>query len=274
MDIDYLMKRELLRRRYSTKTIQSYSKCLDKFFQYHKDKNPRKITKTDVKDFIDIKLVDKNRSGNTINLYFNAVKFFMENILNKRLFYNIKYSKVPRRLPIVLTKEEIKKLINIIENKKHKLIVKLMYSSGLRVSELVNLRVEDFQFDKNYGFVRNGKGGKDRLFIIAQSLKDELKKFIIENNLKEFIFKGNKNCNLSVRTVQEIIKRNTKRAKIDKKVHPHTLRHSFATHLIENGYDVTSVQSLLGHNSAETTMRYLHTASPKMINVKSPLDSL
>ena len=273
MDIPYLMKRELLRRGYSPRTMNSYCFCLEKFFQYHKDKNPRKITKVDVKDFIDT-LIDKNKAGNTINLYFNAIKFFMENILNKRLFYNIKYSKVPRKLPVVLTKEEIKRLIDVIENKKHKLIVKLMYSAGLRVSELVNLRVEDFQFDKNYGFVRNGKGGKDRLFIIAQSLKDELKEFIIENNLKEFIFKGNKNCNLSVRTVQEIIKRNTKKARINKQVHPHTLRHSFATHLIENGYDVTSVQSLLGHNSAETTMRYLHTASPKMINVKSPLDSL
>src|SRR3989344_1886937 len=158
MDVQYLMKREMLRRRYSIKTIQSYSKCLDKFFQYHRDKNPRKITKKDVKDFIDIKLVDKNKSGNTINLYFNAIKFFMENILNKRLFYNIKYSKTPIKLPVVLTKEEIKKLIDVIENKKHKLIVKLMYSSGLRVSELVNLRVEDFQFDKNYGFVRNEIG--------------------------------------------------------------------------------------------------------------------
>jgi len=105
-------------------------------------------------------------------------------------------------------------------------------------------------------------------------LNEELQKFILENNLNNFIFMGNRGLNMSQRTVQEVIRKATKEARINKKVHPHTLRHSFATHLIENGYDVTSVQSLLGHNSAETTMVYLHIASPKMINVKSPLDEL
>jgi len=273
MDVEYLMKRELLRRGYSPRTINSYSLCLKQFFNYHKDKDPRKITKVDVKDFIDT-LIDKNKSGNTINLYFNAIKFFMLNILNKRLFYNIKYSKTPKKLPIVLSKEEVKKLIDSIENNKHRLIIKLMYSAGLRVSEAAKLKVEDLEIEKNYGWVRMGKGRKDRLFIIAKSLKQELKDFIEKNRLTYWIFNGNNELHISTRTIQEIIKKAAKKAKINKKVHPHTLRHSFATHLIENGYDVASVQSLLGHNSAETTMIYLHTASPKMINVKSPLDSL
>src|SRR3989344_5982914 len=137
MDAIYLMKREMLRRKYSLRTIKSYSYCLNKFLLYFKDKNPRKLTKRDVKDFIDYNLIDKNRAGSTVNLYFNAIKFLMENILNK----------------------------------------KLMYSAGLRVSELVSLKVKDLEFSKNYGWVRQGKGRKDRLFIIAKSLNEELQKF-------------------------------------------------------------------------------------------------
>ncbi len=274
MDAIYLMKREMLRRKYSLRTIKSYSYCLNKFLLYFKDKNPRKLTKRDVKDFIDYNLIDKNRAGSTVNLYFNAIKFLMENILNKRLMYNVKYSKVPKTLPVVLTKEEVKRLINSIENSNHKLMIKLMYSAGLRVSELVSLKVKDLEFSKNYGWVRQGKGRKDRLFIIAKSLNEELQKFTLNKNLEDFVFIGNNRNHISQRTIQEIIRKASKEAKIKKNVHPHTLRHSFATHLIENGYDVASVQSLLGHNSAETTMIYLHTASPKMINVESPLDKL
>ena|SRR3989338_2247969 len=274
MDAIYLMKREMLRRKYSLRTIKSYSYCLNKFLLYFKDKNPRKLTKRDVKDFIDYNLIDKNRAGSTVNLYFNAIKFLMENILNKRLMYNVKYSKVPKTLPVVLTKEEVKRLINSIENSNHKLMIKLMYSAGLRVSELVSLKVKDLEFSKNYGWVRQGKGRKDRLFIIAKSLNEELQKFTLNKNLEDFVFIGNNRNHISQRTIQEIIRKASKEAKIKKNVHPHTLRHSFATHLIENGYDVASVQSLLGHNSAETTMIYLHTANPKMINVESPLDNL
>ncbi len=154
-------------------------------------------------------------------------------------------------------------------------MIKLMYGAGLRVSELVNLRVNDLDLNNNFGFVRKGKGNKDRLFIVANSLKEELTNFIKGNELNSDSYLFNSyNGHMSVRSVQEIIKRATKLAKIDKEVHPHTLRHSYATHLIENGYDVASVQSLLGHNSMETTMVYLHIAKPNMINVKSPLDNL
>lgn len=150
-----------------------------------------------------------------------------------------------------------------------------MYSAGLRVSELVNLRVRDLDLKENYGWVRHGKGNKDRMFIIAESLKKGLLEHIKINNLnnENWLF-SSYNGNISARTVQEIIKKAAKKTKINKKVHPHTLRHSYATHLIENGYDVTTVQSLLGHNSAETTMVYLHIAPKRFINVRSPLDEL
>lgn len=274
MDVVELMKKEMLRRKYSLRTIKSYVYCLNKFLKYcHKD--PRKINKRDVKDYLD-RLVEKNRSGSTINVNLQALKFLVKEILYKNFSVKIKYSKVPnKRLPIVLTQEEVIKLINSIENRKHNLMIKLMYSAGLRVSELVNLRVKDLQLDNNFGWVRRGKGNKDRLFIIAGSLKKELVGYIRKNILNEnsYLFTSY-NGRMSIRTPQVIVKKAVEKAEIKKRVSCHTLRHSFATHLIENGYDVASVQSLLGHNSMETTMIYVHMASPRMINVRSPLDDL
>ena len=253
--------------------MESYIYCVKKFLIFCR-KEPKSITKQDIKDYLNI-LADKNKSGSTINVYLNALKFLVEEVFNRNLNVKVKYSKIPKTLPVVLTKEEVFRLISSIKNPKHMLMIKLMYSSGLRVNELVNLRIRDLDFNSNYGWVRHGKGNKDRLFIIADTLKLDIMCYIKENNLEydSWLF-NSYNGYISTRTVQVIVKKAAKRVKILKNVHSHTLRHSFATHLIENGYDIVSVQTLLGHNSAETTMRYVHMASPKLINVKSPLDSL
>ncbi len=274
MDVIESFKKEALRRRYSHKTIKTYLFCIRNFLKFcHKD--PKKFTKHDVKSFLD-EIAKKGKSGSTINVNLQALKFMMEYILNKRkYFYNIKYSKVTRRFPTTLEKEEVIKIINVIENNKHKLMIKMIYSAGLRVSELLNLKVCDLDLNNNFGYVRNGKGRKDRLFIIADSLKKELFGYIIENNLgnESFIF-NSYNGKMSPRTVQEILKKSARKARISKKVHPHALRHSFSTHLIENGYSISDVQSLLGHKSPETTMVYVHMTSPKFLTVKSPYDDL
>jgi site-specific recombinase XerD len=159
----------------------------------------------------------------------------------------------------VLTKNEIVRLIGVVENEKHKLMVELMYSSGLRVSELVNLRVRDLDLGNSVGWVRKGKGRKDRVFVIAKKLRERLRLYIIGENIdyNSWLFLGRKGRHIHVRSMQETVKKAGLKAGILKNVHPHTLRHSFATHLIENGYDLGSVQSLLGHASTETTMRYL-----------------
>src|SRR3989344_5756960 len=159
MDIEYKVTREMLRRRYSKTTIKTYLECINKFFRKCK-KQPEKVSKIDVREFLN-NLIKRNAAGNTVNVYLNALKFFFEEILNKRMRLNIKYSKKPKRLPIVLTKDEIKRLIESIENQKHRLMIKLMYSAGLRVSELINLKIEDLEFENNYGWVREGKGKKD-----------------------------------------------------------------------------------------------------------------
>lgn len=270
----YHTKREMFRRRYSHKTIKAYVYCIDKFLRFSK-KEINKISKKDVSLFLNY-IKDKNYSGNSINIYFNAVKFFVFEILRKRWLMKMRYSKTPKRMPEVLTKEETARLFDSIENKKHRLMVEFMYSAGLRVSELVHLRVCNLDFNNSFGWIRNGKGGKDRLFILAQKIRKRLINYIKENNLNynSYIFIGNNSNHISTSTIRQIIKQAKRKAKIDKNIHPHTLRHSFATHLIENGNDLLSVQSLLGHSNANTTMEYVHMASPKIISVESPLDSI
>lgn len=273
MDVPELIRKEGLRRGLSHKTIKTYRQCVKKFFMQC-PKDPKEIKKQDIRDYLD-KLIEKGSAGNTINVNLNALKFLYEDILNKRLMLRIKFSKTPKIKPVMLSKEEVLRLIGAVKNQKHRLMVKLMYSAGLRVNELVNLKPEHFDFKNNHGWVRKGKGRKDRMFIIAECLKNELVRHIAEHcqNKLVYLFRGQKG-HITTATVRAIVKQAVKIAGIKKNVHPHTLRHSFSTHLIENGYDVASVQSLLGHSSAETTMVYVHMASPRMINAKSPLDSL
>jgi len=260
------------RRRLSPRTIETYQNCLERFFRKYPIE-PRKVTKKDVKDFLD-GLIAKDKAGGTIHVYLNALKFFFEECLGKKMRLDIKYCKRPKTLPLVLSKAEIKTMIENIKNHKHKIMIALMYSAGLRVSELLNLKVQDFNFKEGYGFVRQGKGMKDRLFVIAEKLRGILLQICAGRKQDDFVFVSNRGKRYDVRSIQEIIKKASKMAGINKKVHPHTLRHSFATHLIENGYSVSDVQALLGHKSPETTMMYLHTASRNMLNIESPFDNL
>ncbi len=247
----YSMEKEMRRRGFSPMTIRAYLFYIGRFLR-ECGKEPRKITKKDVKDYLD-SLVEKNKAGSTLNVHLSSIKFFIEEVMHRNMYLRLKFSKRPKALPTVLTKEETKMLIDAIENPKHKLMVGLMYSAGLRLSELVSLRVKDFEFSCNFGWVRKGKGNKDRAFIIAEKLKKEIQDYISRNKLgyDSWLFGGNKSYHAHPRTVQEIVKNAAKRAKMVKSVHPHTLRHSFATHLVENGCSLISLQSLLGHNSLE-----------------------
>lgn len=271
VDIEQAVKRECKRRRYSDRTAKAYIYCINRFLK-STDKTIDRISKKDVRLFLE-SLSEKEMAGNTMNVYHMAIRFLFEDVLDKRIWIDIKYSKVPEKLPAVLSKEEVKKLFDGIENPKHRLMMKLLYSAGLRVSELINLRINDIELDKNYGWVRGGKGSKDRLFIVADSLKDALEEVKDSKKVDELLFTSQRG-KYSMRSLQQIIKKAGKKAGIGKNISPHTLRHSFATHLIEDGYSVAEVQSLLGHKSPETTFTYLHTASPNMIKVKSPIDTL
>lgn len=264
-----MVRKEGLRRGYSIKTIKTYIQCLQQFFKYDQ-KDIKEITKYDVRNYL-YKLQDKGKTGSTLNVHLSALKFLYSEVLNKRLLVNIKYSKIPKRIPRSLTKDEIKSLLGQITNSKHKLMISLLYSAGLRISELLNLRVEDLNIKESYGWVRQGKGNKDRQFIIADSLRCDLGQFIRDKD--GFIFTNIESRPLTSSTVREILKTAAKKAKLSP-VHPHSLRHSFATHLIENGYSVMEVQPLLGHSRLETTMIYTHLATPTLTRVKSPFDAL
>ena len=274
VNIDEAVRKECLRRGYSIRTIETYQDCIKRFIKFS-GKSIDKIGKEDALNFL-YDLKEKGKSGNTLHVYHMAIRFLMEDILRKNIRLNIKYSKRPEKLPLVLSKEECKSLFEAITNEKHRLMIHLLYGAGLRASELLNLKIKELNLNEGYGFVRNGKGNKDRLFIIPLSLKQEIINFINNEKLnsEDYLFKSNRNEKYSIRSIQEIIKKSCRTAGIDKKIHPHTLRHSFATHLIEQGSSLQEVQALLGHKSPETTQVYLHTASKNMINIKSPLDSL
>ncbi|MGV8150131.1 MAG: tyrosine-type recombinase/integrase [Candidatus Woesearchaeota archaeon] len=270
MDIIESMKKEMFRRKLSNRTILTYIFYVKKFLNYC-HKNPKEFSRNDIKEFL-YHYVEKNRSGNSLNVVNNALRFMMVEVLHKSARTGIRYSKTPRRIAEFLTVDEVKRLIDSIPNPNHKLIIKLMYGTGLRVSELVTLKKQDIDFVQKIGWVRGGKGNKDRMFILPECLMDDLKMLVDES--RYYLFSGNKRGHYSVRSVAEIINKAVKLSGIEKNVHPHTLRHSFATHLLENGNDVLVVQALLGHSEARTTMTYLHAIKPKLLSVKSPLDLL
>lgn len=269
IDVLYNMKREMLRRKLSSRTVKTYLQYVKQFLLANKDKEPKQFSKKDVRIFL-YGLEEREVSGSTLNVAHNALRFMMIEVLHKACYLKLRYSKTPEKIVEYLTKEEVNKLLNAITNEKHKLLVSLMYGAGLRVGEVVKLKISDFSFEENIGFVRSGKGNKDRLFIIPPKIKKELIELCKKERL--WIFPGRNGC-LSVKSAQLIVEAAGIAAKLSKKVHPHMLRHSFTTHLLEDGYDIVSVQSLLGHSRPETTLGYAHVLKPKMIMVYSPLDS-
>jgi integrase/recombinase XerD len=267
------IKRELSRRRYSSRTIDTYIGCVERFL-FSCKKPVNKITKKDVREYIE-KLSRKERAGNTLNVNLMALKFYFEQCLGRKMWIDIKYSKVPKKIQRCLRKEEVRRLLGAIDNWKHRLMIELMYSSGMRVSEVTNVKIKDFNFEGNYGFVRNGKGGKDRIFVLSKVVKDKIMNLIdLEDLSKEsYVFVSNRGGKYNFRSLQQIVKNAAKRDGLKdwKEIHCHTLRHSFATHLIEQGDSVSDVQAMLGHKSPETSLGYLHS-SGKMLRVKSPFD--
>ena len=264
------IKVELQISKNSEHTQKSYLDFNRKFLEFTK-KEPEQITEDDIKNYIAEKLSEK--SSTTIILFLSALKYAYLSILKKDLTASIKRPKKEKSLPIVLSKQEIKDLFNSLETKKSKLMVSLIYACGLRVSELVNLKVNDFDFVEKIGQVRQAKGKKDRIFNIPESLTKKLQNQVeCQRELnQEYVFSG-RNGKMTSRNLQKIVVKAAQKAGINKGVHVHTLRHSFATHLLENGADLRIIQTLLGHSSISTTELYTHISSQQIKKVKSPLD--
>lgn len=256
----------------SAYTLRNYIDANKRLLNYTK-KNPSEIGTDDVKHYMANNLSES--SSSSIIIFLSAVKYAFSNILKKDITLGIKRPKKERRIPAVLTKEETKKIFYVLNNTKSKLMLSLMYACGFRVSELVNLKINDLKFEEKIGYVRQGKGKKDRIFNIPNFLYDDLKKYAEKQkeNKKEYLFSG-PNGKLSSRNIQKIVSRAAKEAKINKDVHPHTLRHSFATHLLEGGTDIRYIQVLLGHSDLSTTQQYAHVSSEELKKIKSPIDEL
>jgi integrase/recombinase XerD len=271
---DFLKKLaiELRISKNSEYTIRNYLDCNRKFLDYLK-KDLEIINGEDVKQYIVEKL--NNASSSSLIVFLSALRYSFSNILNKDITLNIKRPKKEKKIPTVLTKDEIKRLIEVIDTKKSRLMVSFMYACGFRVSELVNLKVKDLNFEEKIGSVRQGKGKKDRIFNLPEFLLEDLN-FQSEAQKKanqEYLFTGPKG-RLSERNLQKIISKAAKRAGLSKEVHCHTLRHSFATHLLENGTDIRKIQELLGHSSISTTEIYTHISREELKKIKSPLDEV
>jgi len=269
MEVIDKLKAELKIRGFSPLTVRNYSFFVNKFLE-KTNKKSEDLNEDDVKIYLS-ELFD-TKSKNTIMLAAASLKFLYSQILEKD-FSKIKMPKKEKRLPEVLNKEEVKNLIDSSDNMKSRLIISLLYSSGIRVSELVNLKLDDLNLGDKTGWVRKGKGNKDRLFTLSENLSNELKEYIDTRcSGNKYVF--SKDNPLTTRNIQKIIKGTRFRAKINKKVTPHTLRHSFATHLLENGTDIRIIQSMLGHSSLSTTQVYTHVSSEQIKKVANPLDGL
>ncbi len=271
---DFLKKLEVELKisKNSEYTLRNYLDCNRKFLDSVK-KNPEDIDEDDVKTYLANKFNES--SSSSLIVFLSALRYSFSNILHKDITVNIKRPKKEKKIPTVLTKEEIKKLIEVIDTKKSKLMVSFMYACGFRVSELVNLKVKDLNFQEKIGSVRQGKGKKDRVFNIPEFLLEDLKIQVEkQKELKqEYLFSGPKD-KLSERNLQKIISKAGKRAGIQKDVHCHTLRHSFATHLLENGTDIRKIQELLGHSDLSTTQIYTHISREELKKIKSPIDEV
>jgi site-specific recombinase XerD len=214
-------------------------------------------------------------SGSSINLSVNAIKFYYHEVLNRdMIFENIHRSKKEHQLPNILSQEEVKRIFASIENLKHKVLMLLIYSAGLRISEAMALKVNDIRSDRGIIFIKGAKGNKDRCTVLSEKLLIFLREYYKVYRPKEYLFEGQYGGQYTQGSSRNILKRAIEKAKINRRVTLHTLRHSFATHLLEAGTDLRYIQELLGHSSSKTTEIYTHVSKKDISRIKSPADSL
>src|SRR3989338_8967511 len=262
------LDRELRLRNYSRKTRESYRRCVNEYLTAVG--NPLPYQRKRLEDFL-LARQEKGSSPQTINLYLNAIKYFFREILRVRQTIDLKYAKRSEKLPIVLSRDEIKRILDSIQNTKHRLMVALAYGAGLRVSEIINLRSRDLLFDELTVHIKEAKGKKDRITLIPETIVSTLRSFLTGKDNDDLVFMSNREGKLSERSAQKVFHTALKKTGIKKSATFHSLRHSFATHLLENGVDVRYVQALLGHRNIRTTQRYTQVTNPKLKNIKSPL---
>jgi len=266
----------LEQRRYSKNTIKTYLECLRVFIAFHSKKLLNEITLQDVYLFNTEHILKKKCSSSYQNQVINSIKLFYRSQYNRKL--DVEQIERPRRekkLPNVLSKHEVKKIIQAPVNMKHKLMLCLVYACGLRRSELLNLVPREIHSDRNLLVIKQSKGKKDRIVPISTNLIEQLREYFKIYKPKVYLFEGQTpGERYSDRSLQLVLKSAVNKAKINKPVTLHWLRHSYATHLLESGTDLRYIQELLGHSSSKTTEIYTHVSIRNIQQIRSPFDDL
>ena len=265
---------KLVNRRYSLSTSRTYISFFRKFMEFLGTKDIASVDENDINRFM-THLVKNRYSISTQNQALNAVKFYFEQVLGvPNRFYHVDRPLKERRLPKVMSEEEVSRLIKVTTNIKHKAILMLIYSAGLRISEAINLKITDISSDRNMITVIGAKGKKDRNTLLSSSLLEVLRAYYRACEPKKWLFEGPDEAQYSTTSIRSVFKNSMSKAGIKKSYTVHSLRHSFATHLLENGTDLRYIQELLGHSSSKTTEIYAYVSQKKLGDVQSPLDRL
>jgi len=268
------LKQELVISGYSSRTVKMYLCYFSEFVEFA-NKPADQAERDDIVGFLAEKKEKGKVSNATLALAHAALHFFYHNVLHKKIVEDIKIAKKAKKLPTVLSKDEVKALIKATKPKRDRLIVEFLYSSGCRVSEAVKLQTENINYKERIGSIKGGKGNKDRTIILSKEWVKKVKKYIDRKKVKTpFVFSKKNGKSLSTDTVQRIVKEAAEKAGLQKKVTPHTLRHSYATHLLEAGENIRKIQELLGHSDLSTTQIYTKVSLTELKKVQSPLDRL
>lgn len=264
---------KLLQKRYSQNTIKSYVFYMEEFVAAMQGKPLADITTDEVHQYI-LRLIKEDKiSISQQNSRINSIKFYYEKVLgNERTVYKIDRPKKERKLPDVLSKQEIAAMIKSTENKKHKCLMAVIYSCGMRRSEAINLKVEDIDSKRMKIKIIGAKGKKDRYVPLANKTLIYLREYYKEDKPRVFLFEVKEGVPYSATSIYNVIKNAAKKVKIRKRVYPHILRHSFATHNLEQGMDLRYIQELLGHESSQTTEIYTHVSQKDLNKFKNPFD--
>jgi site-specific recombinase XerD len=273
--INYIgeFEKQLCLINYCDKTKYIYKSIVYKFLDYYK-KSPEQIFEADIIDYI-----LKHNNSSTKAQLIGCLKLFYRTVINQPLkFKNIPYPKREQYLPVILSKEEIKRLISVITNKKHLAIVYLLYSGGFRVGEIINLKIKDIDSSLMIIRVTQGKGKKDRQVTLSQKtldlLRTYLREYFTDFNPEQYLFKGQFKEYYSAKSIQEFLNKYAKLAGLKKHVYPHLIRHCYSSHQLESGMDIGKLQVLLGHSSPKTTQRYVHLSNCHISGLQTPLDTL
>lgn len=268
------LQKELSIRKYSRRTIKSYIRY-NRDFLLFANNNPEEIENEDIKKYLYYMVEKKNISASTLNIIINALRFYYGEILKRKFIYEIKRPRKDRKLPVVLSREEIAKILSSVDNIKHKTILMLAYSAGLRVSEVIRLKPEDIDSKRKLIHIKGSKGRKDRYTLLSETVLKTLREYWNKYRPQKWLFEGAKEeKHLSARTADKIFKNAFDKAGITKKVSFHSPSHSFATHLLEGGTDLRYIQELLGHAHSKTTEVYTHVRRKNLGKIVSPIDTI